>query len=479
MPASAVPPYSPVSGRPRPARRGRLRALARMSADLTPLRESGQFRLLASSRTVTFIGTQATEVALLVQVQQMTGSALLTGLLGATEILPMVAFGLVGGVLADRLDRRMIAAATEAGLGVVAVLLAVNAMAPRPMLWPVYACAALAMALAALQRPSLDAAVPRLLPRGQLAAAAALMSVGTNIGAIAGPAVGGLLATGPGPGAVYVLDSASYLISLGLLARLRLPGSSGDRTRAATSRLRASGLREILAGLAYPRRRPDLLGSYIVDFAAMLLAYPVSLYPFLAARLHARWAVGLMFSAGAVGALLASATSGWSARAHRHGRVIAAAAAAWGLCMVGLGLAPGIGVTLAILVVAGGFDEISAIFRDTFWNQTIPDRLRGRLAGVEMLSYGLGPSAGQARAGAMARLLGVRTALWSGGLLCVAAVGATCLALPALVRYDSRSAQPPDGGPEEPWHSLRSTAAESLPHAGDRRIGEPCRRTSE
>ncbi len=461
MSASLHAPGGPASDQPPPAPRGGLRALARMSADLTPLRESGQFRLLACSRTVTFIGTQATEVALLVQVQQMTGSALLTGLLGAAEIMPMVVFGLIGGVLADRLDRRMLAVRTEAGLGIVAVLLTVNALLPHPVLWPVYACAAIAMALAALQRPSLDAAVPRLLPRAQLAAAAALMSVGTNIGAIAGPAVGGLLATGPGPGTVYALDAASYLISLGLLTRLRLPltagvpgtagapgqggpaGPAGGGAGAAEPQ-RASGFREVLAGLAYARRRPDLLGSYIVDFSAMLLAYPVSLYPFLAARLHASWAVGLMFSAGAVGALLASATSGWSARAHRHGRVIAAAAAAWGLCMVGLGLAPGIGVALAILVLAGGFDEISAIFRDTFWNQTIPDRLRGRLAGVEMLSYGLGPSAGQARAGGMAHLVGIRTALWSGGLACIAAVGATCLALPALVRYDVRSARPPD-----------------------------------
>jgi MFS family permease len=417
--------------------------------ELSPLREHGQFRLLWSSRTVTLLGTQISQVALLVQARQLTGSPVLVGLLGAVEVVPLVVFGLSGGVLADRLDRRRLAIWTEVGLGLTAAALTVNAAAARPLLWPLYVCAAVTMSLAALQRPSLDAAVPRLLPPGALAAGSALLSLGANAGAIVGPALGGLLAAGPGPAVAYGLDAGSFAVSVVLLARLRPlrrdPDADQDRDpdEAQADEPAAGGL---LDGLRYARGRPDLLGSYLADLAAMLLAYPNSLFPFLAAALHAGWSTGLMFSAQAVGAVLASVTSRWIRRVHRYGRAIALAAAAWGLTGVGLGLAPDLGVALACLVAGGAADMLSGTFRDTLWNQTIPDRLRGRMAGVEVLSYGLGPSGGQLRAGAVADLAGTRLALWSGGLACMAAVGLTCLALPRFWAQDagapSREAAP-------------------------------------
>jgi MFS family permease len=172
----------------------------------------------------------------------------------------------------------------------------------------------------------------------------------------------------------------------------------------------------------------------------MTFAYPNALFPFMAAELHAPWSVGLMFAAPSAGALAASATSGWTGRVHRHGRAIALAAAAWGLAITGFGLAPDIGAALTLLTVAGAADMLSGIFRGTLWNQTIPDALRGRLAGVELLSYGLGPSAGQIRAGAVAGVTTARFSLWSGGLLCTGAVALVAAALPGFARYSARSA---------------------------------------
>jgi len=160
----------------------------------------------------------------------------------------------------------------------------------------------------------------------------------------------------------------------------------------------------------------------------------------MAAELRAPWAVGLMFAAPSVGALAASATSGWAGRVHRHGRGIALSAAGWGLAIAGFGLAPDIGVALALLVLAGGADMLSGIFRQTLWNQTIPDALRGRLAGIELLSYGFGPSAGQIRAGGLASITSPRFSLWSGGLLCVGAVALICAVLPGFLVYTARGA---------------------------------------
>jgi MFS family permease len=486
-------PASRPGGPRRRARWPRRRArLPRWSVDLAPLRTSGQFRLLWSSRTITLLGTQISQVALLVQARHLTGSAMMVGLLGAVEVVPLVVFGLYGGVLADRMDRRRLAVRAELGLALIAALLTVNGLLPRPLLWPLYACAAVAMALAALQRPSLDAAVPRLLPGEQLAAGSALLSLGTNAGAIVGPAIGGLLAAGPGPATAYAADAASFVISVILLIRLRplpslaasqapsgeSPALSPDGQQAASTEsgtaaspesgtaaspesgtaaspeaqaaagAAASGtiLRDTTAGLRYALGRQDLLGSYLADLAAMLLAYPSSLFPFLAVQLHAGWAVGLMFSAEAAGALLVAAGSGWTGRVHRYGRAIALAAAVWGASTIGLALAPDIGVALAFLVLGGAADMLSGIFRSTLWNGTIPDVMRGRMAGVEVLSYSLGPSGGQIRAGAVADLIGTRTALWSGGVSCLAALGLTCLALPRFVTQDYASQD--DGTPQ-------------------------------
>jgi MFS family permease len=403
-------------------------SMPRFKVDLAPLRSSADFRAVYASRTITWLGTSATEVGLLVQARQLTHSALAVGLLGAVEVVPLVIFGLYGGVLADRADRRRLIRWCEAGLCCCALLLTLNAFAPHPAVWPLYGVAAVMMSIAALQRPSLDASIPRIVEPEQLTAASALMSGSQNISVIGGTALGGLLAVHPGAQAVYALDMATFLVSLGFLARLRpLP--------AAVASDGAPGLRAVLQGLAYARTRKDLLGSYLVDLGAMTLAYPNALFPFMAASLHASWAVGLMFAAPSAGAVAVTATGGWMGQVRRHGLAIAVAAAAWGVAITGFALAPDLAAALGFLVVAGAADMTSGIFRDTLWNQTIPDDLRGRMAGVELLSYGVGPSIGQIRAGAVASLTTPRFSLASGGILCVVAVGVTCQALPALVRY--------------------------------------------
>jgi len=429
------------------------RSLLRM--DVSPLRgrDRASFRVLYASRSVTLFGTQATDVALLVQAKQLTGSAFAVGLLGVAELVPLVVFGLYGGVLADRLDRRRMLRWCEAGLGLLAAALAGNAVAPHPAAWPLYALAAAMSMLTALQRPSLEAAIPRTVPRDQLAAAAALLSVSGDAGAIIGATVGGAIAAGPGAGWVYGFDTVSFAASFLLLLRLRpLPppssrdlgagdhgaGEHGAGDHGAGQHAAGPGPRAILAGLRYAWGRRDLLGSYLADLAAMTFAYPNALIPFIAAGLHAAWATGLLFAAPSAGALAISATGGWVGRVHRYGRAIALAAAGWGLAITGFGLAPDLAVALGCLFAAGAADMVSGIFRDTLWNQTIPDQLRGRLAGVEMLSYSVGPSAGQLRAGGVASVTTPRFAAWSGGLVCLAAVGAVCLALPSFWKFSGR-----------------------------------------
>ena len=412
----------------------------RFRADLTPLRTSRDFRLLYASRTVTALGTDATEVALLVQARQLTGSTFAVGLLGAVELVPLVVFGLYGGVLADRFDRRRLSVACEAGLACCAAVLMLNALAPHPAVWLLYVVTALMMAMAALQRPSLEASMPRVVPKDQLMAAGALMSMSQNASYLAGTTLGGVLAAGPGAEYVYGLDTVSFVISFGFLWLVRpLPALATGGQSVTGSAL---GLRSIAAGFGLARKRQDLLGSYLADLAAMTLSYPAALFPFVAANLHAPWAAGLMFAAPSAGALVITVVSGWMGRVRRHGVAIAVSAATWGVMITGFGLAPDIWAALGFLVLAGAADMVSGIFRGTLWNQTIPDRIRGRMAGLELLSYSVGPSAGQIRAGAVASVTSARFSIASGGLLCVGAVGLVCLLLPGFTRYRAQPGTP-------------------------------------
>ncbi len=418
--------------------------------DVTPLRGPGAagFRAMFASRTVAWLGSQAAEVALLVQAQRITGSPLVVGTLGLAELVPLIVFGLYGGVLADRFDRRALMRWSEPGLAGCAVLLLVNALLPHPQLWPLYVVAGLMMGLASLQRPAFEAATPRVVPRAQLTAAAAVMSLSTNGSVLVGSSLGGVLAAAPGPWLVYALDAAAFAVSFVMLSRLpplppkreRSPAGNAGEADDAGPLADGPALREILVGLRYAISRRDLLGSYLADLSAMIFAYPNAMLPFLAVQLHAPWSTGLMFAAPSAGAFAVSATSGWMPRVRRHGLAIALAASGWGLAMAMVGFAPDVWVALACLAVAGGSDECSAVFRDAMWKQSIPDHLRGRMAGIELLSYAAGPPTGQLRSGAVAAVTSVRFSLASGGLACVAAVAAVLVAFPAFRRYTSPTA---------------------------------------
>ncbi|HEX4831617.1 MAG TPA: MFS transporter [Trebonia sp.] len=420
--------------------------LADILPDLTPLRTSRDFRAVFGSRTAAYLGTQAAEVALVVQAKQLTNSPFVVGTLGLAELVPLLVFGLFAGALADRLDRRKVIVWCEPGLAACAILLLVNALLPHPLLWPLYVIAAAMMSLSALQRPSFEAAIQRLVPPQQQTASAALLSISMNAVVLAGSSLGGVLAITPGPYSVYALDAAGFLVSFALLTRLpamprRAPGAGGTGGVAGDGGDAGSGggaraiAADILVGLRYAVGRKELLGSYVADLIAMIFAYPNALLPFMAVLVHAPWAAGLLFAAPSAGALLMSLTSGWMRRVRRHGLAITVSAGCWGLAMAGLGLSSGIGVALLMLAIAGGADEASGIFRDVLWNQTIPNEIRGRMAGIEMLSYAAGPPTGQLRSGAVAAVAGIRFSLVTGGLACVAGVAVACAALPAFRRY--------------------------------------------
>lgn len=233
---------------------------------------------------VTVFGSSLSFVALPLQLKELTGSTLAVGALGAVELVPMIVFGLYGGALADSFDRRRLVLWSEVALGLVAVLLLVNSLLPHPMVWPLYAAAAATSALTGMQRPALDSIVPRIVPHEQLPAAAALNALRWQIGSIAGPALtGGLLAVA-GPRWAYAVDAATFAVSVLLTLRLAPSPASHDAER--------PSLRAIAEGARYAWSRKELLGTYAIDVLAMLFAYPLAIFPFLADDLDAPWALG-------------------------------------------------------------------------------------------------------------------------------------------------------------------------------------------
>ncbi|NDB17837.1 MAG: MFS transporter [Actinobacteria bacterium] len=399
--------------------------------DRAPFRESRDFRLLFTSGLITYLGSMMTFVALPFQIKELTGSYVAVGVLGLVEMVPLIVFGLWGGALADRMDRRTMVLVTELGSTCSAALLLVNALTGSPSVWLVYAAAFFFTCFSGLQRPSLEGLLPRVVSHEQLVAASAWMSMRWSITSIIGPAIGGLIIAGSGVAAIYAIDVASFVLSIAALLRLR-PSPTTPEAPLPT-------IAAIIQGGRYALSRPDLMGTYIVDVIAMVFAFPNAVFPFLAQTYSEPYALGLLYSAGAVGALAVTATSRWTSTVHRHGRMVALAAITWGAAIAGLGFTDNLWVALLLLAVAGGADMVSGLFRHLIWNQTIPDQLRGRLAGIEMISYSVGPQAGQMRVSLFADWFGLSRALTSGGILCMLGTSGAAAALRSFWNYDVRT----------------------------------------
>src|SRR2546427_264126 len=384
------------------------------TVDTTPLRRHRDFRLLFIGRFVSYFGSMVTTVAFPFQVYQLTHSVLLVGLLGVLEFGAILIFAFVGGALADARDRRSMVLLAEAGLMGCSLLLAGNAALPHPQVWLLFAVATAWGVLDALQRPSLDAMLPRLVEKKELAAAAALGSIRSTLGQILGPALGGVLVAAFGLSVTYLVDVGTFLVGLACLTLMRAVPPPVDAER--------PSLRRVIEGLRYARSRQELIGTYVVDMVAMFFGMPLALFPAIAQNLGGARVLGLLYAAPAVGSFLFSATSGWTNRVHRHGLGVIVAATIWGVAIIGFGLAPGLLLALVFLALAGAADMMSGVFRSVIWNQTIPDSLRGRLAGIEMISYTSGPALGNLEAGGGAPVFNSCGSGGRGGVVGVARV---------------------------------------------------------
>ncbi|WP_370949201.1 enterobactin transporter EntS [Amycolatopsis sp. cg5] len=400
--------------------------LGELVIDIEPLRRSGAFRRVFAAQTLSVIGASLTNVGINLQVYQLTKSSLQVGLVGLVFGATLLAGLIAGGVLADRSDRRKVILGSRAGTALILTGLAVNAALPAPSLGFVYVAALFAGGIAGLGGSALMAAIPALSGPKLVAAAGALITVTSQFGAMVGPALAGLVASGPGIAFCFALDAAGYVVGLTLLWFLPAmpPGESSDTAQ--------HPLRSLADGFKFIKGNQVVAGLLLIDMWAVVFAMPYALFPQLGTEVFhgGPTAVGLLYTAPAVGAFLGALTSGWTGRIKHTGRALIAAVLLWGLAITGFGLSGQLWLGLTFLALAGLGDTISEILRRALLQHYTPDRLQGRVGSLWLAQATGGTAIGNAEAGVVSRLLGGSAAVVTGGLVCVAGVVMMAVAMP-------------------------------------------------
>ena len=398
-----------------------------MFLNLAPLRKHRDYRLLYTGQLVSMFGSMITYVAVPYQVFELTHSSFLVGMLGASQLIPLLLFALWGGAYADAMDRRKLLVVSEIVMTAGSLALAINGMLAHSSVVLIFAISAMMSACNGFHRPALDAMTPRLVDREDLTAVSALNFFRFSISAIGGPALGGVCMAALGYPLTYMIDVLSFLVSLISLAAIRRMPPSDRASR--------PGIQSIVEGLKYALGRPELIGTYVVDMVAMTFAMPMALFPSMAVAWGGAKAAGWLYSAMSFGSLFTTIFSGWTSKVNRHGAAVVIAAASWALAIVFVGFSSSLPLAVVCLAMAGAADSVSGVFRGTIWNETIPSDLRGRLAGVEMISYLSGPLLGNARAGWVASISSNTTSIVSGGVICFVGVLLCIPFLPAFWNY--------------------------------------------
>lgn len=409
-------------------RRDRLR---RLIVDVEPLRRDRDFRYLWMGQVVSGLGRQVTSIVLPYQLYVLTGTPLAIGALALVQVVPIMAFSLGGGVVADAVDRRRLLLVTQAGLATTSAALAGLAMMSAPPVLAIYAVAFVAAGLGAMDQPARSSAVPRLVPRERLPAALALGQLNFQAAGVVGPAIGGLVIATLGIAAGYAFDAITFGAAIGALLLIApIPPAHGA--------VRPS-LAAIAEGLRFARRRRAILGTFAVDLNAMVFGMPTALFPVLALDVFrvGPAGFGLLAAAPAAGALVGAVLTGWVGRVRRTGRAVLWASAGWGVAITAFGLCTfSFPLALVFLAAAGAADVVTAVLRSAIVQLLTPDELRGRVTSIHILVVTGGPRLGDVEASAVASLAGAQLSVVSGGLLCLVGLVAIVRSFPELAAFD-------------------------------------------
>ena len=412
--------------------------------DLEPLRASRDLRLLVLGNFVSGLGTQAALVALPYQLYVQTGSAFLTGLLGAVELIPLVTMALLAGAIADRADRRRVLLLDQIALVACSTALAALAFAGSPPVGVLYVLGGLLAGASAVQNVARSAIVPNLVEPRLMPSALALTFGLYQLTMVIGPGLGGLLIAAAGVKGAYAVDA---LICLAMVGSVTALGPQLPQREEGAEHLPIR--RSIGEGLRFVRGNQALVGSFAIDLVAMTFGMPRALFAVLAVSVYHAGAegTGLLYAAVSAGATIAALTTGWIEHARRLGIIVIWAVVVWGAAIAGVGLVGSLWPAAVLLAIAGAADSVSAVCRSSINQMVTPDAMRGRMSSVFSLVVTSGPRLGDVESGTVAGLTSPRFSVTSGGLACIAGVAVVVAAFPALARFDADEVLAAQRGP--------------------------------
>ncbi|WP_405476692.1 MFS transporter [Streptomyces canus] len=425
---SSTEPRTPAADEAPPLRRG----WRRWAMDTRPLRIPA-YRRLWSSTIVTAVGSQLTAVAVPKQIYDITGSSAWVGAASMAGLLPLIVFALWGGAVADSMDRRKLLLITNTGIAVTSVLFWLQAVSGLDSVAALMVLLAVQQAFWGLNAPARNASIARLVPEAQLPAANALGSTVMQTGQVVGPLLAGVLIPVIGLPELYLIDALALCVTV--WAVYRLPSLPPLAAAAA----RRAGVREIAEGFRYISAHKVLLLSFLADIIAMVFGMPRALFPQLASETYAPYgegrALGLLFAAIPIGAVVGGLVSGTFARARRHGWMVIGAVVAWGVAITGFGLSGSLWLAVVFLAAAGVADMVSMVFRGAILLSAATDEMRGRMQGVFTVVVAGGPRLADVLHGTAGSAFGARPAVAGGGILVVAVMLTLAFTVPALRRY--------------------------------------------
>jgi MFS family permease len=417
-----------------PGMLGRVRALL---IDLEPLRASRDFRLLWIGESISDVGSHITGVvAIPYQVFQLSHhSSLAVGMLGLCALVPLLTLSLVGGAIADAMDRRKLMLRAQIALAATSAVLAFNAMPHQKHLWVLYVIATIQAALYAIYVPAFRSLVPRLVSKENFTSANALTSMSGTSSHLLGPTLGGLLIASFGFRDAYLVDLATFSAALITLSMMRpSPPVEGSE------RLSLESVRQ---GFRFLKGRKVLQSTFTIDINAMVFGMPMALFPAMAQRLGGgATLLGILYATPFFGSFLVTLVSGRMRHVRRQGLATMISVVLWGAFIAGFGLTRITWLAMMMLSLAGAADMVSAVYRSTILQTVTPDELRGRLSGIELAVVASGPSLGDVEAGVVASLVNLPFSIVSGGLACVVGVGVLAARVPQFARYDAKNPIP-------------------------------------
>ena len=393
-----------------------------------------RFRLLWLGSLISIAGSQMQLWALFWHIRTLTDQPIALGAVGLARILPIIGFSLIGGAVADVLNRRRILTLTQSGMALAALALGGLTLAGKIELWHIYVLTALQAVAMAFDAPARQALVPNLVPTKDLPNAFSLNSIAHQTGAIVGPAVSGFIIAGGGLSYVYIINAISFLaVILALIMMGPVEQQKGDSTGKGVISIPA-----IAEGVRFILKQPLILSTMILDFFATFFASANTLMPIIAVDVLKVGAVeyGWLSAAQAIGAMIAALVISQLHEIRRQGKIFMLSVVAFGLATIVFGFSRIFLLAMLALIIMGAADAISTIIRNTIRQLATPDYIRGRMISVNQIFFQGGPQLGEMEAGVVAQLFGAPIAVISGGIGCILAAIWIARRWPQMRKYN-------------------------------------------